>query len=772
MNDQNSEIVTIQILSIEHCDDIIDTTFENDSSLTLQLCSKLSIFEQKYPVYNTEILPSREFRSDIQVLRCLAVVLVTLFHLDISFFSGGFIGVDIFFVISGYLVVGSIFRSCLNNKFDYILFLSSRIKRLFPASAICLIFIILLFVIFPQIQQISGNQGWYDIFWASLHGANVKFYLNENQYFRSDNTVSFVLHYWSLALEEQFYLIFPLIFICFYKILNYLTQYLSFGDKYNRSFITLFIVCIGLCSLIVSLLPQISTSQKFFLLHTRVWEFLAGSLISLYQQDISTIIKEKIPTYQCTQEYSDLTNLFVALRWLLIFTLILCGIFVSPQSYPNEITLMIVIITCAIIAFDYPIENIVLESIGNWSYSIYLYHFPIIQLFRVMYNSWLPNTHYFITYEFQIKIVAILVLTMLFALISFYTIEQQILRINLAPMIWYIIIISISCIVAGIAASLFTFPTLILSTQVHSNVSYYNQDNFMNNLKNMSLDQIALLKYNTNIAKHTGYLGHNINTYISKKLEFTSLNLNNESNKCLLLYGDSNGMHWFPAIEKLSYKLNISTIFFADSYDRYNNGQLFDEREGDEFIIYSKNNIKFQQCTSVLSIFARMSKITSHNNVDKKALSLRLHKLTNFFGQKGCSIIINSIPRMPGEYDPNHCLSIEIYNEMKFNNIELPIISNNTNKLDILNVNFITKCSLNKNISVFDYNEIANNSIILSMNKYLCTPESGVCPANYYDVPIYMDQSHLSEAIVWMLSPTFVDEIINMPCVKSSFVPN
>jgi peptidoglycan/LPS O-acetylase OafA/YrhL len=653
------------------------------------------------PWYNDKP-PSREFRSDIQILRCLAVTLVLLFHLDIIFFSGGFIGVDIFFVISGYLVVGSIFRNCLDNKFDCFLFLANRIKRLFPASAICLLFIIILFLIFPQIQQNAGNQGWYDIIWAASHAANVKFYINENQYFRADNTVSFTLHYWSLALEEQFYLVFPILFLCFYKICNYI-------DYFNKLTITIFITILGIISFILCLcLPN----QKFFLLHTRVWEFLAGSIIALFQKEISSFLTN----------YKSILNIF---RYVLISFLIFCSIFVSSASYPNEITLIIVVITCMIIAYDEPIENTMLESIGNWSYSIYLYHFPIIQLFK----------NFDIT--FQIKMLVILALISIFAVLSFYIIEQQSLRLNLAPFTWYSILIIFSCIIAIIAACLYTVPALTLITS--NNISYYNKSHILD-INNISLNEIILLKHNINVVGHTEYLSNNINTYFSKNLEFTFKEINKDTNRCLLLYGDSNAMQWYPAILHLANTINISTIFFAYSYDRYKTGKMYDERENEEYITHSMNNIKFQQCNFTISIFVRTSMhLLSYNNIQIDAFFQRLTRLSNFFAKKGCSIIVEGIPREPGEYNPNYCLLKEINN-----------------------VDFIKKCALNKNTYIFNYNPI--NVSVLYMNKYLCV--DNYCPANYKEIPIYMDQSHISEGIVFMLSKTFTDEIINMPCLN------
>lgn len=725
----------------------LETTDASDKFQEVCKVTFNSLCQRKGHWYNADPV-SRDFRSDIQVMRSLAVMLVLLFHLDIQFFSGGFIGVDIFFVISGYLVIGSIFRNCLNDKFDCFAFMANRIKRLFPASAICLLFVVLLFLIFPVLQKNAGSQGWYDIVWASLHVANIKYYVNENQYFKADNSVNFVLHYWSLALEEQFYLFFPMLFFVFYKITKWVK-----GSFFNKLTIAAFTIALGLVSLILCLIPQLDSSQKFFLLHTRIWEFLAGSLVALFQEEISDFIEEN-KVYRVIFDVS---------RYILICSLIICSIFVSSVLYPNGMTLLVVAITSAILACNKPIENVFLETIGNLSYSIYLYHFPIIQLFRTSYEMWLGD----LSYGFQIKVLTILLLTAAAAAFSFYIIEEKSARLNFPPGIWYILLIVFSFMIAGIAVFLYTAPTLTLTTQVFTNNSFYGKPNFLN-LDNMSYNQVELLQHNARSAGHTGYLSHTLDAYFSKYLEITSFPLegkskNNPNGRCMLIYGDSNAAQWFPAIIRLANTIATNTIFVAYSYDRFNTGKVYDDKEADEFIKRSMDNVAFQQCNYTVSIFARSSlHIFPYNKIQKALFFERVKRLTKYFAKRGCSVVIEGIPREPGEHNPNICLAKEIYDELN-------TVPSSTNKSTVLPVKFIKKCALNKNTSVFNYDGTLNgtNVYIFSMNKYLCVDD--ICPPNYYDVPIYMDQTHISEAMAFLLSATFVDEMINIPCVSSRY---
>lgn len=659
----------------------------------MDFIKNLSLFAHKGPIINDTV--HKTFRSDLQVLRCLALVLVVLFHLDVTLFSSGFIGVDVFLVLSSYLVIGSVYNGCLNDTFDFVVFLSGRIKRLFPASFVCLLGVGLLFLTFPIIQQTSGNQGWIDLVWAASHGANIRFFINENQYFRSDNTVSFVLHYWTLALEEQFYLIVPLVIMIYSKILSCL----NINCKLSYM---IFSLIISIISFSLCFIPALN-NHKFFLLPYRIWQFLCGSLIALYKEEITAL-------YQHLNQ-----KILIWLRWLLILGLIICSIYISPNSYPNEMTLVVVVITCAIISFDHPIENELLEAIGNWSYSIYLYHFPIIQLFK------------FFSLSYKTNIILVVLITLILAMASFYYIEQQCLRINVPPIVWFVTIFVFSLSLALTSSALFVFPVFKLSTPIHNNISY--NESFID--FQISEQELKLLKYNVDIAKYTGYLGHNMDTYFSNNIEFTNIKTNHSG--CLLIYGDSNAMQYYPAIIRLADTINY-TVFFAKSF----RGDVYDEQEGEAFITHSMMNEDFQKCNKVITLFARTSMYLWTS--DQTLLIKRLKRLTDYFGQKGCSIVIASIPRAPGEHDPNKCVSDELYKK---------------------NNNFMKDCALNKTTSVYNYE--LNNT--LNINKYLC--QDDICPPNYHDIPIYMDQSHLSEAIVFLLSKTFVDEVISMACVKN-----
>ena len=153
--------------------------------------------------------------TQIQGLRALAAILVTLFHARLM--PGGFIGVDIFYVISGFLITGLILREIdRDGKLDLPAFYQRRIKRLLPTSAFVLICTALIsWIVLPAITR--NNLGK-DLIAASLYVSNYLFAWWQNDYQNLDATPSPVIHYWSLAVEEQFYLVWPIFILALAKL--------------------------------------------------------------------------------------------------------------------------------------------------------------------------------------------------------------------------------------------------------------------------------------------------------------------------------------------------------------------------------------------------------------------------------------------------------------------------------------------------------------------------------------------------------------------------
>jgi peptidoglycan/LPS O-acetylase OafA/YrhL len=207
------------------------------------------------------------YRPDIDGLRAVAVLTVIAFHAFPEWVSGGFIGVDIFFVISGFLITNLIQVRLREQNFSILAFYASRVRRLFP-SLILVLLACQTFAWFALLSDEYKSLGKH-ISATALLIPNWIFW-SESGYFDYAANTKPLLHLWSLGVEEQFYLFWPI------------TLYLLFIYKLNAIRITSVLL---LCSLLLNLLMiEKSLSATFFLPFTRIWELLAGSLLAFLTQ--------------------------------------------------------------------------------------------------------------------------------------------------------------------------------------------------------------------------------------------------------------------------------------------------------------------------------------------------------------------------------------------------------------------------------------------------------------------------------------------------------
>ena len=206
------------------------------------------------------------YRPEIDGLRALAVSSVIIFHLfPNSFFSGGFIGVDIFFVISGFIITSIINKDLKNKKFSYKQFIDRRIRRIFP-SLITLLIILFSFCWFSFLPHELSQIGKH-IFNSSFFHINFSL-VKESGYFDSSSVFKPLLHLWSLSIEEQFYLSWPFALLFIIK------------KKINIFYFTLILLVISF--LINISFFQVKPTHNFYFPFGRIWELLSGCCLSIY----------------------------------------------------------------------------------------------------------------------------------------------------------------------------------------------------------------------------------------------------------------------------------------------------------------------------------------------------------------------------------------------------------------------------------------------------------------------------------------------------------
>jgi len=294
------------------------------------------------------------YRFDIQALRGLAVAFVVIDHLGFSAFKSGFLGVDIFFVISGYLITGLIASKILNKDFSLADFYYRRAKRLVPAAYVTILATCL--GAYFLLNSIEIRNLFYQVAGAVSYTTNFVL-LTQTGYFDADAATKPLLHMWSLAVEEQYYLIFPLVLI------------LSPSRYWLRIVLSLLIASVAACLY----LNQFNPSAAFYLLPTRAWELLIGSAGYLAAQQFSI----KIPK-----------ALFVV-ALMAILTIPVMG---YEWSHPGLGAIIICLSTLVIIWCNSTIANesrLVkpLVNLGDISYSLYLVHWPIIVFAHAVFPS-------------------------------------------------------------------------------------------------------------------------------------------------------------------------------------------------------------------------------------------------------------------------------------------------------------------------------------------------------------------------------------------------
>lgn len=282
-------------------------------------------------------------RSDIQVLRGIAVLAVVLYHLNFPIHSG-FLGVDIFFVISGYVITGSILQSKGSLKNVLINFYKKRIRRLFPTSTYIILLTLFATLLFLPRVYISRyiNDAVSSFFMIS----NFRFAYIGVDYLQDALETSPFLHFWSLAVEEQFYLLWPLTLLTLFrwKILYYFAIPSFF--------------------LVSAITPLLYPTAYFFFPTSRAWEFLVGAFVAT------------IPKYNV----KIIFKYFVLIISPLSFSL---AMLVTHSSINQTLlfTLLIVLATGLLIYVGFSAVLLKpLEHVGNFSYSLYLIHWPIIAI--------------------------------------------------------------------------------------------------------------------------------------------------------------------------------------------------------------------------------------------------------------------------------------------------------------------------------------------------------------------------------------------------------
>ena len=441
----------------------------------------------------------------IQGLRALAAILVTLFHARLL--PGGFIGVDIFYVISGYLITGLILREIekfgtLNLKSFY----QRRIKRLLPTSVFVL-FVTAIFAWFllPAINRDSLGR---DLFAAAAYISNYLFAWWQNDYQNLNATPSPFIHYWSLAVEEQFYLVWPI----FVLILS----------RYGRTIVRNGIFITTLASFIFSIyLTQAAPIWAFYSLPTRAWELGIGALILFLPNDLKKLR---------------------VLPWIGAGAIIATSFqFNENTAFPGFNAALPVLATAILIAtigywprlFNFVANSSFGQTLGAISYPLYLWHWPALVLPSSALGRPLRMYERFLC----------IALTIVLAYLTHVLIEEPLRHKALSTKTVYIsaVITTVVSLVAGLLIA--SSASSIITTKGQSSEKF-------DLVKVMQKPQV----YGDGCHVNYGETKSGYCTYGDKKSKTT-----------IVLYGDSHAAQWFPTLEKLANEKGFKLISLTKS---------------------------------------------------------------------------------------------------------------------------------------------------------------------------------------------------------------
>lgn len=328
----------------------------------------------------------QNYIKEINFLRFFSITSVIIYHYFPKIIPKGYLGVDLFFVISGFLISLYLYQEIPTKNFRLSIFYNRRIKRIIPATIFLLFFVSLIaFILFTNVDLIKFSKSLiYSIFFSS----NFFFWL-DGGYFGPNDKLKPLLHFWSLGVEEQFYIFFPALF---YFIIKYLK---------SKTLIFYLILILTILSLFfnIFLINLGGSNPAFFLLPTRIWNFGFGILAML----IFVSQKKKHNNLEIFFYISFLTlGFFYKIPHLPEnFLIIFFSFMILKKQFPKRFSL------------DFIIHNKIIQYIGLISFSLYLWHWPLLVF-----------VEYYFVYELDLsKRVLTLLITCIFSVISYHFVE-------------------------------------------------------------------------------------------------------------------------------------------------------------------------------------------------------------------------------------------------------------------------------------------------------------------------------------------------------------
>lgn len=697
-------------------------------------------------------------RKDIQALRALAVMAVFIYHMRPNLLTGGFIGVDVFFVLSGFLISSHLFDEfSKTGKLSLSKFWSRRAKRLLPASLTVLI--VTAFAVWYLAPQALQERYFRDISAATVYFANWVFAWDSVDYLAADNSASVVQHFWSLGVEEQLYIAWPILLIAAWFI----------GKKTKHGFKAFgyLLGLITLGSLIHSTILVLDNNPiAYFSTFSRAWEFGAGALLALAMAKREQLFGPKLSK---AVSFAGWLGLIAYLYF-----------FEAKAGFPGLYAVPPVIFTLMIIGSADPVGRFSLAPIlhfkpiqflGDASYSIYLWHWPILTVVGFYYTR-IPGR----------ILLLILLATIVVAALSMKFVENPFrfgkLKTKLKPAPVFIgLATSMAIIVASVqSASAWVVNDIEqrrqASAALEAEIAKSVAEKEVTAAEDAGpiWDEITCMGPASLVEPEcAGFSWTSIVPAVAVKEE-TAHNVEPlkrigsekgclawgddysmiecvygvEGGTKMALIGDSHAYHWLPAFASVAKNNNIELHFIARAGCPANT--LAREASGDH----------------VRGCFSWIDEMT---NWVKSTTGLKTIVISNFAGSRFAGA---------GEYGARHDAAVEGYKEMWQPMIatgaevvvikDTPFIGEDAWNCVVANADEMNRCdvTLASIEANYDNSAAAAQELglrVLDFTKYFCANE--MCPMAIGGVRVYRDSNHMTGTYNLLMAPYLAKELLN-----------
>ncbi|GAB3196750.1 SGNH hydrolase domain-containing protein [Nocardioides hungaricus] len=503
----------------------------------------------------------RGFRDDIQGMRALAVLGILLFHAGLAPYSGGFVTLDVFFVLSGFLITTLLLREVAQSgTIDLVAFYVRRARRILPAATVAIAGTVL--AAWLWLPLIDARDTAVDGVWAALFGANVRFALDQTDYFTQTDPASPLQHFWSLSVEEQFYLVMPALLLVAVVLARRLLR--RRGGPTAGIVVALGIVTVASFAWSVHA-STASPESAYFSTFTRTWEFGAGALFAVVAPRLA-------------RPLTPLARNLVVLGGLGLIAVALFTVS-SSDPYPGWRALAPVLGTCAVLlgGTDGPatfMQRVLgvtpLRVIGDASYSLYLWHWPVLVIAQQRVGRDLRPA----------ELAVVLAVTALMTWASYRFVETPFRRRRSVKrprgMLFYPAAVSVA--VASCLAVVAVIDRQLVGDDPGISVSDYAQ---RPDGSKLSKDPaVALVEASVRAALEGRGVPRELRPALTEvrddradlgKCEYDDtpkrlcLRGDPEGTKTLVLIGNSHGRHWIPALDKIAEQAGWRAYYLVKS---------------------------------------------------------------------------------------------------------------------------------------------------------------------------------------------------------------